>query len=144
MAGGKSNYLEAKILDLVLGATAFTAPATVYIALSTAAYSDAATGAAMNEVSTSGTAYGRVAMTNNATNWPAASGTTPTTKSNGTTVAFTQATASWGTVLSFYIVDNATVGQGNVLYGGDLAVSKAVGTGDTASFAVGTLVVTED
>ena len=145
MAGSKSDYLEKKILDLVLGATAFTAPATVYIALSTAAYSDAATGASMNEVPTAGsTGYLRVTLTNNATNWPAATGTNPATKANGVAIIFPTATASWGTVNSFYICDAATVGTGNVLYGGDLTVPKAVGSGDTASFGIGTLTVTED
>ena len=82
MAGSKSDYLEALILNGFLGGTPITVPTTVYIALSTAAYSDAATGSAMTEVSASGTAYARVAATNNATNWPAATGTSPTQKQN--------------------------------------------------------------
>lgn len=140
MAGGKSDYLEKKILDLVLGATAFTAPATVYVALSTAAYTDTATGSSMSEVT--GGSYARVTVTNNSTNWPAASGTNPTVKSNGTTITFPTATASWGTVNSFYIVDASS--GGNVLYGGDLTAPKSVGIGDTPSFAAGALVVQED
>lgn len=139
MAGSKTNYLENKILDLVLGGVAFASPGTVYIALSTAAYSDAATGASMTEVSASGTAYARVSMTNNATNWPAASGGS---KSNGTVVTFPTATGAWGTALSFYICDAAS--GGNTLYGGDLAASRTIASGDTASFAAGSLVVTED
>lgn len=140
MAGSKSDYLEAAILNLVLGATAFTAPSPVYIALSTAAYSDAATGAAMTEVS--GGAYTRVAVTNNSTNWPAATGTNPTTKASGAAFTFPTASASWGTVTAFYIVDAAT--NGNVLYGGDLTASKTIGSGDTATFASGAITVTED
>lgn len=139
MAGGKSDYLEKKILDLVLGATAFTAPGTVYVALSTAAYTDSATGSSMSEVT--GGSYARVAVTNNSTNWPAASGTNPTVKSNAVTITFPQATAAWGTVNSFYICDASTAG--NVLYGGDLSAGKVVGIGDTPSFAVGALVVQE-
>lgn len=142
MAGSKSDYLEKKILDLVLGAVAFTAPGTVYVALSTAAYTDSATGASMTEVS--GGAYARVTVTNNATNWPAASGTNPTVKSNGTVISFPTATVAWGTITSFYIVDSGTLGAGNVLYGGDLTTPKVVGIGDTPSFAVGALVVQED
>jgi hypothetical protein len=140
VAGSKSDYLEAAILNLVLGATAFSAPGTVYIALSTAAYSDAATGASMTEVS--GGSYARVAVTNNATNWPAATGTSPATKASGAAFTFPAATASWGTVASFYIVDAAT--NGNVLYGGDLTASKTIGSGDTATFASGAITVTED
>lgn len=138
MAGSKSNYLENKILDAVLGGPTFALPANVWMALSTAAYSEAATGASMTEVPSAG-AYVRVQIANNATNWPAAvSGS----KANGVAIIFPTATAAWGTVLSFYIVDAASAG--NVLYGGDLAVGRAIATGDTASFAAGSLTITED
>lgn len=139
MAGSKSNYLENRILDAVLGGGTFTGPATIYVALSTAAFSETATGASMSEVSTTSTGYARVAVTNNATNWPAASNGS---KSNATAVTFPAGTGAWGTVLSFYFVDAAS--GGNVLYGGDLASSRTVGAGDTASFAAGALTVTED
>lgn len=140
MPGSKSDYLEKRVLDHFLGATASTAAATVYIALSTAAYSDAATGSAMTEVS--GGSYARVAVTNNATNWPAATGASPATKNNGTVVTFPTASASWGTVTSFYIVDAASAG--NIYYGGDLNVAKPVTNGDTASFAANAITITED
>lgn len=136
MAGSKSVYLENKALDIVLGGTAWSPPGTVYIALSTAAFTNAATGSSMTEVS--GGSYARVAVTNNATNWPNASGGV---KSNGTIFTFPAATAGWGTVLSFYIVDAASAG--NVLYGADLTVSRTVATGDTASFAVNSITLTE-
>jgi hypothetical protein len=113
----------------------------VYIALSTAAYSDAATGSALTEVG-AGVGYVRLAVTNNTTNWPVASGTSPATKSNGTAFTFAAATGSWGTVTSFYIVDASSAG--NVLYGGDLTASKAIASGDTATFAVGAITITED
>lgn len=142
MAGSKSDYLEAKILDLVLGAVAFSAPGTIYVALSTAAYSDAATGTVMTEVSTSSTGYARVAVTNNLTNFPSATGTNPTLKQNGTAITYPTATGSWGTALSFYFVDAITAG--NVLYGGDLSTSKAIGTGDTATFGANSISVNED
>jgi hypothetical protein len=143
MAGSKSDYLEAIILNLVLGATAYTAATNICVALSTAAYSDGATGASMTEV-TNANSYARISQTNNATNWPAASGTAPTTKANGTAVTFVAATGSWGTILSAYMVDVVTYGSGNVLYGADLTVTKTVSSGDTASFAIGAITVTED
>lgn len=136
MPGSKSDYLENALLNGVLGGPQFTLPPTVYIALSTAAYSDAATGASMTEVA--GNAYARVAVTNNATNWPAGSGGS---KSNGTVFTFPAATASWGTVTSFYICDAAS--GGNVLYGADLTTPRAIAGGDTASFASGAITVTE-
>lgn len=136
MAGSKSAYLRNVVLDEVLSGVAFTAPASVYIALSTAAFSATSTGAAMTEVSGGG--YTRVAVTANATNFPLASGGS---KSNGTSFTFPTATAGWGTVMSFYVVDAATAG--NVLYGGDLSTSRTILTGDTASFAAGAMTFTE-
>ena len=140
MAGSKSDYLEKKILDYLLGNVTDFRSTTVYIALSTAAYSDAATGSAMTEVS--GGSYARVAVTNDATNWPAATGTSPASKSNGAAFTFPTATAGWGTVVSFYICDASTAG--NILYGGDLTASKTVASGDTATFAASSITITED
>lgn len=137
MAGSKSDYWENAILNGSLGGPALTLPTTVYIALSTGVYSDAATGSAMTEVTGSG--YARVAVTNNNTNWPSASAGQ---KSNGTVFTFAAASASWGTVQSFYIVD--ALSAGNILYGADLTTARTIATGDTASFAVGSITITEN
>lgn len=135
MAGSFSDYLELKVLDEVFGATAFTAPATVYIGLWTSALSDSATGSAAGEVS--GGAYARVSVTNNKTNWTTASAGA---LSNATVVTFPAATASWGTVTHVGIADAATAG--NMLAWADLTTSKTIGSGDTAQFAVGDIDVT--
>lgn len=148
MAGSKSDYLEKAILDYLLGATPLAVPPStgtpVYVALSLAAYSDAATGASMTEVA--GNGYARVAVPNNPTNWPASSGTNPTTKVNGSAITFNAATGNWGNgaqpVLSFYIVD--AISAGNILYGGDLGTSKLIASGDTATFGTSTIQITED
>ncbi len=142
MAGSKSDYMEKVVLDLFLGGVVYTPVGTLYLALSTAAYSDAATGASMNEVSSTNTGYGRYAAANNTTNWPAATGTSPSSKGNGTSFTFPAATSSWGTIRSFYVTDAPT--GGNVLYGGDLTTAKDILTGDTATFAQGAITVTED
>ena len=134
MAGSKSDYLELKVLDHVLGNTAFTAPATVYLALYTVAPTDAGGG---TEVT--GGSYVRKSVVNNTTNWPAASGGL---KENGVEFTFVTATADWGTVVAFGIFDAATAG--NLLYWAGLTVSKSVLNGDTAKFAVGDIDVTED
>lgn len=136
IAGSKCAYLENKALDIILGGTAWTAPGTVYIALSTAAFSAASTGSSMTEVS--GGSYARVAVTNNSTNWPNASSAS---KSNGAVFTFPAATGSWGTVTSFYIVDASS--SGNALYGADLTASRTINSGDTASFAVSAITLTE-
>lgn len=139
MAGSKSNYLEQKLLDLVLGGSTYSPAATVYVALSSAAYSDTATGASFSEITTGGAA--RVAVTNNATNWPAANSSSQ--KSNAGTITFPTATGTWPTAQSFYILDGAST-SANVLYGGDLATPRTLSAGDTASFAAGAIVITED
>ncbi len=130
-----SDYLEKKVQDLVLGGVAFPAPAT-HVALFTVAPTDSTAG---TEVT--GGAYARVNVTNNTTNWPAATGATAA-KSNGTVVTFATATAAWGTVVAFAIMDAATAG--NMLWWGDLTTVKAIASGDTASFAVGSLSTTLD
>lgn len=134
MAGSKSDYLENQILDHVLGGGDYTRPATVYVALYTVAPTDAGGG-----VEVSGGSYARAAVMNNATNWPAASGGQ---KSNGTAITFPVATASWGTVIAWGILDAAS--GGNLLYYGTLAANKTISTGDTASFAASDLVIRED
>jgi hypothetical protein len=136
---GFSDFLEKELLDHVFGNAAYTAPATLYMALFTATPSDSGGG---TEVSTAGTAYDRADITNNATNFPAASGTNPTLKSNGTVISFAQATASWGTVSHWGIFDANTAG--NLLVWGAITTPKLIDTGDTASFAIGDLDITLD
>lgn len=130
----KSNYLEDAILDHVLGGGNYSRPANVYVALFTSAPSDSGGG---TEVS--GGSYARATVTNNSTNFPAASGGV---KSNGTAITFAQATGAWGTIVAFAIFD--ALSSGNMLYWGALTASKTVANGDTPSFPVGSLVFTED
>src|SRR3989304_5914505 len=76
MAGSKSDFLENELLDHVLGNAAYAAPATVYFGLYSVGPSDVGGGTELT-----GSGYARIAVTNNATNYPAASGGA---KSNGT------------------------------------------------------------
>jgi hypothetical protein len=57
-------------------------------------------------------------------------------------IAFPQATADWGTVVAFAILD--AVSGGNFLYWGDLTASKVVNNGDTFKFPSGDIDLTED
>lgn|SRR5574337_145648 len=136
--GSKSDYLEAKVLAHLLGATTYTPPATLYVALFTATPSDAGGG---TEVT--GGSYARVAIANNTTNWPAPTGTSPTTSANGTPITFPTPSASWGVATSFGIFDAANAG--NLLWWGSLTANKTINNGDPApSFATGTLTISED
>jgi hypothetical protein len=78
-----------------------------------------------------------VAVTNNATNFPAAAAGS---KSNGTVVTFPTATAGWGTAVAHGIHDAAT--GGNLISWADLTANKVINSGDTASFAIGALIIT--
>lgn len=129
-----SDFLELKLLDHVLGATVYTAPATTYIALYTATPADAGGG---TEVA--GGSYARIAKTNNATNWPAAAAGS---KSNGTDIDFGTATANWGTIVAVAILDAAS--GGNFLFYGALTATKTVNNGDGFKFLATKLVVAFD
>jgi hypothetical protein len=143
MAGSKSNYLENKIKNEVLGAVAFNAPGTVYFGLWTTAGSltDAFNGATANEVS--GGAYDRVAVANNTTNF--ASVGDNVAKTNSTDITFPTATANWGTVNQVGVLDgNAKTSADNGLLWADLTTAKAVNSGDTAKFVAGDFQYNED
>lgn len=133
MAGSFSDFLENKLLDHVFGATVYTAPATLYLALFTVAPTDAGGG---TEVT--GGSYARKAVTNNVTNFPnAAAGV----KTNGVAQAFVTATADWGTVVAVGIFD--AVSGGNLI-GWCTVTSQSVPNGVTASIAAGALSITLD
>lgn len=127
-----SAFLENEINDHVLGGGDFSRPATVHFALFTAAPNEGGGG-----TECSGGAYARVAVTNNATNFPASvSGV----KANGTAITFPTATASLGTVVAFGVFDAAS--GGNLLYFGNLATTRSITSGDTARFAAGDFTIT--
>ena len=130
MAGSFSDYTEDKVLDHLVGKTSFTMP-TAYIGLSTADPLDDASGNA----EPSGNNYSRV--TTDGDDWDASSGGAT---ANAAALTFPEASGSWGTITHFAIWDAATVG--NMLAHGDLTASKAIGIGDTASFAIGDLDIT--
>jgi hypothetical protein len=130
---GKTSYLEAKVLDHTNGKTAYTMP-TVYIGLLTAAPTDTTSG-----TECTGGSYARKSTAG--TDWVAGSGN-PASSSNAAAITFVTATGSWGTATHFAQYDASTVG--NMLRWGVLGTSKAIGTGDSASFAIGALTVTED
>ena len=131
-----ADYLENELLDHVWGASAYSAPANIYVGLSTTAPADDGTN--ITEPA-GGAGYARVAVVNNLTNWPAAASGL---KENGVAIAFPQATGSWGTVTHFFCADAAVAG--NILGSGALTTPKTIDTGDTASFAIGDLDITLD
>lgn len=127
----KTDYLENKVLDHVLGKTSYTMPS-IWVGLFTAAPSDTGGG-----TEATGGSYARKSTAG--ADWSvAAAGSS----SNANAITFVTATASWGTVTHFGIFDAASAG--NLLRWAVLGTSKAIGNGDTASFAAGALVCTEE
>jgi hypothetical protein len=144
-AGPLTDYLENKVIDHLFRGTAYSAPATLYVSLHTAACSDSSVG---TEVS--GGSYARVAVTSNGTNWAntqssgtgVSSGTSGTT-SNSAAITFPAPTGNWGTVTHFGVFDAST--SGNQLLCQALTASKTINNGDAApSFAGGALTIQVD
>lgn len=111
MAGSLSDYLELALLDHVFGGGNYTRPATLYIALFTVAPTDSGPG---TEINTGvWTNYARPAVTNNSTNFPAASGTSPGAKTNGTAISFGTAsiTGTPPVVVGAAVMDASSAGN---------------------------------
>jgi len=105
---GYTDYWARKILDQSTGKASIGAAPTVSIALFTAVGSDSGSG--FTEVSGSG--YSRV--TTAAGNWNSASGSAPSTTSNGADLIFPTASGSWGTVIAVGAYDAPS--GGNLLW----------------------------
>jgi hypothetical protein len=139
MSNAASNYLENKLLDHALryGTAPYTGASTIYLALFVNTSGNAATnleaGTLTDEVSTSGTAYARQAVTFAA----ASSGSSAT----NATVTFPTATASFGTITHVAVMDGDTEGAGNVLFWGAVTTAKTIDTGDTFQVSSGNLTI---
>lgn len=123
-----SHYLANGLLDLVLGATPFTSPATVYGGRLTQAPSRDGTGVV--EPSVGG--YARIAVTNNATNFPAAA---LGTKAIAVEHAGAAATLSQGTHTHFAWFDASTAG--NLLSFVALPTPEAIAIADVFTLRAG-------
>ena len=145
-----TDIFENKLIDFLFrgqalgingaSAAAGTGPATLYVALKTAADSDSASG---TEVS--GGSYARVAVSSSLVNWAGTQGAASTTVSSGTSgttsnngaVTFPAPTAAWGQVIGYGIYDAATGGN-ELIY--TSITPKTINLGDPApSFGAGTL-----
>lgn len=121
-----SDAFELEVLDAILG-TSGLLPGTVYIALSTTTPTDAGA----NFTEPVGNAYARVAVTNNATQWPAAASAE---KSNANAISFPTASGgNWGTVTHVGIFTAAGPGGTPKIWGA-LDAPRAVNDGDLFQF----------
>ena len=127
MAGNLSNYLENKVLDHILGTTAYTMPTTVYLALYTTAPNDAGGGTQVT-----GGSYARQTAVFDA----ASSGATQ----NTTNIDFVNMPSC--TVVAIGVFDALTAG--NLLVWGTLSSNKSLDAGDTLRVATGDLDISLD
>ena len=123
-----------KVLDLLFGQTALSNLSTMYMGLSTTTIQNDGTGA--TEPSITGTAYARVAITNNKTNWGTASAAS---LSNAVAVTFPESTASWGTITYVFLAAAGTAGVADIWYFEALSTPKTVQTATTVQFAIGAI-----
>lgn len=103
-----TNALAESLLGYLFGSTSYTPPATFYVGASTTTYAADGTGG----TEPTDTAYARVAVTNNTTNFGA-----PTVLSGGggqvtnaTQVQFAESSASWGSIVELGLYTAATGG----------------------------------
>ena len=114
-----SDYLENKVLDHVFGGVAYTAPATLYVALYTGGTE--VSGGSYVRQACAFTVSGNLATNTAAEEWPVATGT-------------------WGTIVAVGIFDAAT--SGNLLAYGNLANNKTISSGDVFRIPAGDLDIT--
>ena len=129
---GKSTYLSNEMLDHVLRGAAYSAPASVYLALFTDMTGVEESGTLTNELS--GNGYARKQITG----LPAASSGQI---ASDAAIYFDPATGDWDEVVGWAIMDAAS--GGNVLYAGTLTIPRTFLSGDTPYIAAGALIVSE-
>jgi hypothetical protein len=124
----KTYYLDNNYLNVALRNTPFTPPATIYVSLYTVA---PGVGGGGTEVAGGG--YGRQI----ATFMAPVNGQV----SNTADILFPVASATWGTIVAFALMDTAS--GGNMLYFGNLSTPRLVLASDQVRFPQNMLIVQE-
>ncbi len=134
-----TNFLAKALLDHLFTDPAYTAPANIFVGLSSSTPDEA--GANFTEEGAGG--YARVSTA--ASDWDAATAADPSVKDNATEIAFPQASADWlsAVPLTHFGLFDASSG-GNLLAFGALSVARPILSGDTAKFPIGDLDITLD
>jgi hypothetical protein len=134
-----TTYAADLIVNNLFGGATYTAPATIYIGLSSTLPTVAGGNITEPTIGTNG--YARAAVTNNTTNFPT---TSTNNKSNGAAITFPTSTGSWlsSASLGYLVFYDAATG-GNVLGYAALNNPQVVASsGATLSFAAGALTIT--
>lgn len=136
MPGSFNNHVESGILNFLLRANtnSFARPATVAIALCRDVPTESQTGSTIPEITNAGS-YARLVVTQNNSNWTEVAQVSDSGNiTNLTDLTFATATAAWGHVSGFAIVDNSTYGAGNVLMQGSFDSPREILSGDAPVF----------
>lgn len=139
-AGEASDYLANTLLDFAFRDQVFAVP-TIYAGLADTIMADATTGVTVSEPS--GGAYARKLVYENGGGTPdfnLATLASPSVVDNSDEIALTAATASWGTLTSWFLANNAATGAGEILFYDNDVTDKPVGDGDTAKFNANALI----
>lgn len=135
-----SNFLEERLLNYLFRGTAYTPPATLYVALLTDTIDDSVvSGGDLPEVA--GLGYGRRGIAREANAWsaPNADGIVKNTQE----IKWEE--VDWeATIVAVAFCDSEAPGSGNVLFWGDLVREKVVAEEDTVSFAPNSIIVQID
>jgi hypothetical protein len=122
----KSDYAEnAALTNLLTG--------TQYVGLCSATPTDAHTGTTVSAVELTGNGYARQAVTFTV------SGSSAT---NAGAVTFTASGGAWSTATHIIVVSAATAG--NIKYYGALTSNITLNNGESGTFAIGQITITED
>jgi hypothetical protein len=146
-----SNYAEKKLLDHLLGVSALTMPATVYLAAFKNNPGPDASGDEVKANGTPGDGYSRKAITFNAAiatdstppHAPGGDGNGPGLATNDGDVEFDECTGNnWGEITHIALFDAAT--SGNMLVYGAVATPQTINVGGTLRLKDGDLKITLD
>ena len=121
-----TSYTDNALLGHLLGSTTYTKPSALYVALFIGDPAGSGT-----EISTSGSAYARIAATFTISSAVA---------TNTAAVEWATATSAWGSITWVAIYDAVT--GGNQLVTAQLASAKTIGSGDVLRIPIGQLSVT--
>lgn len=141
-----TNYLDQQLVQLAFGDVAWAPPATLYVALSTSAPTQAVgtSAVAWNFVELPvANGYGRVACVNNGTEWVVAP-SEPVSGyevQNGVTVAFPLSTGPWvsGNPIGWFGIFDAAVAGNLLAFGAATPTITVPGPGYIPEFAPGEL-----
>ena len=130
--GAMTNFFENKIVDFIFRGQALSLPLSFYVALFTTPPSDAGGGTEVD-----GGGYTRVSIPRSLEAWAGtqeALSIEPSEGTSGTTynnlpIQFPEATATWGTITHFALLDAET--GGNMLFWGELGMPRSIYAGDS-------------